>query len=176
MHSSAFYIERLSQVAEIAHRGRLQAQARMRWLDSELAKCPFIAGDHYTIADITAQCALTLGKNMERQFQTIHNILRDGSVMYRSGQPLEHEEANSSRLSSHRRAICVLGIRLKTALVPGSTRTYSGKRVRSVAHVLRRLSEGALEASAHPFAISEPGCAGDLFNLQTALPLSGQNQ
>ena len=63
MHSSAFYIERLSQVADIAHRGRLHAQARMRWLDSELAKCPFIAGDHYTIADITAQCALILGKN-----------------------------------------------------------------------------------------------------------------
>lgn len=40
------------------------AQARMRWLDSELAKRPFITGDQYTIAaDITAQCALILGKN-----------------------------------------------------------------------------------------------------------------
>src|SRR6266478_9234430 len=29
----------------------------------------------------------------ERQFQTIHNILRDGSAMYRSDQPLECEEA-----------------------------------------------------------------------------------
>jgi glutathione S-transferase len=28
-----------------------------------LAKRPFIAGDRYTIADITAQCALILGKN-----------------------------------------------------------------------------------------------------------------
>jgi glutathione S-transferase len=28
-----------------------------------LAMRPFIAGDQYTIADITAQCALILGKN-----------------------------------------------------------------------------------------------------------------
>ncbi len=63
VHSSAFYKERLSQVADIAHRGHMHAQARMRWLDGELAKRPFIAGDQYTIADITAQCALILGKN-----------------------------------------------------------------------------------------------------------------
>ncbi|MCX7308925.1 MAG: glutathione binding-like protein, partial [Afipia sp.] len=36
---------------------------RMSWLDSELANRPFIAGDRYTVADITAQCALLLGKN-----------------------------------------------------------------------------------------------------------------
>ena len=63
VHSSAFYKERLSQVADIAHRGRMHAQARMRWLDGELAMRPFIAGNQYTIADITAQCALILGKN-----------------------------------------------------------------------------------------------------------------
>jgi glutathione S-transferase len=63
VHSSAFYKERVSQVADIAHHGRMRAQALMRWLDGELAKRPFIAGDHYTIADITAQCALILGKN-----------------------------------------------------------------------------------------------------------------
>jgi glutathione S-transferase len=63
VHSSAFYRERLSQVAEIAQRGHAHALARMRWLDIELAKRPFITGDRYTIADITAQCALILGKN-----------------------------------------------------------------------------------------------------------------
>ena len=63
VHSSSFYKERLSQVADIAHRGRTHAQARMRWLDGELAKRPFITGDRYMIADITAQCALILGKN-----------------------------------------------------------------------------------------------------------------
>jgi glutathione S-transferase len=63
VHSSTFYKERLSQVADIAHRGHMHAQARMRWLDGELAMRPFIAGNQYTIADITAQCALILGKN-----------------------------------------------------------------------------------------------------------------
>jgi glutathione S-transferase len=63
VHSSVFYRERLSQVADIAHRGRMHAQARMRWLDSELAKRPFITGDRYTVVDITVQCALILGKN-----------------------------------------------------------------------------------------------------------------
>jgi glutathione S-transferase len=63
VHSSAFYKERVSQVADIAHRGRMHAQARMRWLDSELAKRPFITGDRYTVADITVLCALILGKN-----------------------------------------------------------------------------------------------------------------
>ena len=63
VHSSAFYKERLTQVPDIAHHGRMHALARMRWLDGELAVRPFIAGDRYKIADITAQCALILGKN-----------------------------------------------------------------------------------------------------------------
>ena len=63
VHSSAFYKERLTQVADIAHHGRMHAQSRMRWLNGELTMRPFIAGDEYTIADITAQCALILGKN-----------------------------------------------------------------------------------------------------------------
>ncbi len=63
VHSSAFYEERLTQLADVARRGHMRAQDRMHWLDDELAKRSFIAGDQYTIADITAQCALILGKN-----------------------------------------------------------------------------------------------------------------
>jgi glutathione S-transferase len=77
VHSSAFYRERLSQVAEIAQRGRMHAQARMRWLDGELAKRPFITGDQYTIADITAQCALILGKNTGTRIpDDLHHLAR----------------------------------------------------------------------------------------------------
>jgi glutathione S-transferase len=61
VHSSAFYNERLTQVADIANHGRMHAQ--VRWLNGELAMRSFIAGDRYTIADITVQCALILGKN-----------------------------------------------------------------------------------------------------------------
>jgi hypothetical protein len=50
-----------------------------------------------------------------------------------------------------------------------STDLNSGKRVRSVAQALRRLSEGAKEATAHPLAIAVSGRAGDLFDRQTAL-------
>lgn len=63
VHSSAFYKERVSQVPDMARHNNQHAQVRMRWLDGELAMRPFIAGDRYTIADITAQCALVLGKN-----------------------------------------------------------------------------------------------------------------
>src|SRR5260221_12885627 len=45
VHSSTLYRERLSQVADIAQRGHMHAHARMRWLDGQLAKRPFIAGD-----------------------------------------------------------------------------------------------------------------------------------
>jgi glutathione S-transferase len=61
VHSSAFYKERLTQVADIARYSHEHAQ--MRWLNGELAARPFIAGDRYSIADITAQCAVILGKN-----------------------------------------------------------------------------------------------------------------
>jgi glutathione S-transferase len=36
--------------------------ARMEWLDKELIGKQFIAGDNYTIADITAQCAFVMAK------------------------------------------------------------------------------------------------------------------
>ena len=42
LHSSAFDKERLTQVADIAHYGRKHAQARMNWLNGELAMGPFI--------------------------------------------------------------------------------------------------------------------------------------
>jgi glutathione S-transferase len=60
---SPFWEGRRTQVAEAGHVARAHAETRMQWLNDELATRPFIAGDHYTIADITAQCALVLGKH-----------------------------------------------------------------------------------------------------------------
>jgi glutathione S-transferase len=34
----------------------------MEWLDKELDGKEFIAGENYTVADITAQCAFVMGK------------------------------------------------------------------------------------------------------------------
>ena len=62
-HLSEFWKGRLTQLPEYGRLAQAHALQRMAWLDGELARRPFVAGDHYTVADITAQCALLLGKN-----------------------------------------------------------------------------------------------------------------
>jgi glutathione S-transferase len=44
---------------------RNAARARLAWLDGELASRPFVAGERYTIADITALCAIDFGRVSE---------------------------------------------------------------------------------------------------------------
>ncbi|MDA1101663.1 MAG: glutathione S-transferase family protein [Proteobacteria bacterium] len=51
-----------TQVAEWGEICRETALARLAWLDDEIAGRAFIVTDSYTVADITAQCALVLGK------------------------------------------------------------------------------------------------------------------
>jgi len=63
IHLSPFWIGKREQIADYGKLARTTAAERMTWLDGELAKRPFIAGDRYTVADITAQCGLLLGKN-----------------------------------------------------------------------------------------------------------------
>lgn len=63
IHGHEFWNGRRTQIPAMAEEARSTALARMEWLDGELASRPFIAGDAYTVADITAQCALLLGRN-----------------------------------------------------------------------------------------------------------------
>ena len=63
VHLSPYWAGKREQVTEVGKLGQKTALARMAWLDGELAKRPFIAGERYTVADITAQCGLLLGKN-----------------------------------------------------------------------------------------------------------------
>ncbi len=60
---SPYWIGKRQQVAAYGELMRAVALERMTWLDRELATRTFIAGETYTVADITAQCALLLGKN-----------------------------------------------------------------------------------------------------------------
>lgn len=57
-----FFKGRIPQVPEYGEVCRATAIKRLEWLDRELADRPFVAGDDYTIADITALCGIDFGK------------------------------------------------------------------------------------------------------------------
>lgn len=62
-HLSPFWKGKFEQFAEYGEAARAQAFKTMTWLDKELASRDYMAGDRYTVADITAQCAMLLGRN-----------------------------------------------------------------------------------------------------------------
>ena len=57
-----FWIGRIKQSPEFADIMREHIASRFEWLDGELAEHPFIAGARYSVADITALCAIDFGK------------------------------------------------------------------------------------------------------------------
>ena len=61
-HTADMWKDRFVQIAQVAEQERLTVSARMEWLDKELDGKQFIAGDDYTVADITAQCAFVMAK------------------------------------------------------------------------------------------------------------------
>ncbi len=61
-NSHTFWNGRIKQAPDFAEIMREQVAARFEWLDTELADRPFIAGERFTVADITALCAIDFGK------------------------------------------------------------------------------------------------------------------
>jgi glutathione S-transferase len=57
-----FFKGRIRQLAEYAEVQRLNAEDGLDWLDRELASRRFIAGDQFSIADITAVVAIDFGR------------------------------------------------------------------------------------------------------------------
>ena len=57
-----FFKGRIRQVPEYADVQRLNAEDSLKWLDGELASRKFIAGDRFTVADITAMIAVDFGR------------------------------------------------------------------------------------------------------------------
>jgi glutathione S-transferase len=57
-----FFKGRIRQVPEYAEVQRQNAEDALKWLDTELASRRFIAGDQFTIADITAMIAVDFGR------------------------------------------------------------------------------------------------------------------
>jgi len=61
-HRHEFFKGRIPQVPEFAEVSRQAAESSLAWLDGVLADRPFIAGERYTIADISALCAVDFGR------------------------------------------------------------------------------------------------------------------
>lgn len=59
---SPFWRTRRQQLPEYGRMRQAQLLERMAWLNRELAERPYVAGDAYTVADITAQCAFVMGQ------------------------------------------------------------------------------------------------------------------
>ncbi len=70
-----FFKGRIPQVPEFGEVCRRAAEKRMSWLDGELASREFVAGDRFTIADITALCALDFGRAVKIRIQPEHKHL-----------------------------------------------------------------------------------------------------
>jgi glutathione S-transferase len=60
-HTHAFFKGRIKQIGEWGELNREGAFNRLEWLDKELANRKFIAGDQYSVADITALVAIDFG-------------------------------------------------------------------------------------------------------------------
>jgi glutathione S-transferase len=61
-HRHEFFKGRIPQVPEFAEVSRQTAEKNLAWLDTVLANRPFVTGERYTIADITALCAVDFGR------------------------------------------------------------------------------------------------------------------
>ena len=61
-HTHDFFRGRIEQVPAWGELCRKTARERLAWLDGELAARPFIAGERYTVADITALGAVDFGR------------------------------------------------------------------------------------------------------------------
>ncbi len=57
-----FFKGRITQVPAYGEACRAAVSKRLAWLDQELADRPFIAGERFSIADITALCGIDFGR------------------------------------------------------------------------------------------------------------------
>jgi glutathione S-transferase len=74
-NTSEFFKGRIPQVAQYADVCRAAAEKIYTWLDEELAARRFVAGDRFTIADITALCAVDFARVSKIRIQPEQNNL-----------------------------------------------------------------------------------------------------
>jgi glutathione S-transferase len=61
-NTNAFWQGRIKQAPEFAMIMTDLVHARLEWMDNELSKRTYMAGDRFTVADITALCAIDFGR------------------------------------------------------------------------------------------------------------------
>jgi len=61
-NTHAYWNGRIKQAPEFGEIMREQIASRFDWLEGELAQRPYLAGQRFTVADITALCAIDFGK------------------------------------------------------------------------------------------------------------------
>ncbi|HEY5658231.1 MAG TPA: glutathione S-transferase family protein [Myxococcota bacterium] len=71
-----FFKGRIPQVPEWGEVCRAAAHKRMAWLDQELADRPFVAGERFTIADITALVGIDFGRVCNIRIDAAHKNLQ----------------------------------------------------------------------------------------------------
>lgn len=68
-NTHAFWVGKIKQAPEFAVIMRELLAERFDWFNSELGTRPYLAGERFTVADITAMCALDFGKVSEIRIQ-----------------------------------------------------------------------------------------------------------
>jgi glutathione S-transferase len=58
----AFWVGKIKQAPDFAEIMREHLEVRLSWLEDELGKRPYMAGNRFSVADITALCAIDFGK------------------------------------------------------------------------------------------------------------------
>ena len=61
-NTHAFWVGRIKQAPDFGQIMKEVALDRFAWLDHELSSRAYLAGDRFTVADITALCAIDFGK------------------------------------------------------------------------------------------------------------------
>ena len=64
-----FWVGKIKQAPEFGAIMREHVAERFDWLDGELADRGYMAGDRFTVADITALCAIDFGKVSDLRIQ-----------------------------------------------------------------------------------------------------------
>ena len=70
-----FFKGRITQVPDYGEACRAVAEQRLEWLDGELSDREFIAGDRFTIADITGMTGIDFGAVTGIRIQPDHKNL-----------------------------------------------------------------------------------------------------